>query len=134
MKSIISLLLLFLTIQVYSQNDDYSIIYFYRHKDLISKNKNARILIDNKLRIGIEGGCFDTIHIKNGCYDLKTNKNKAIYNKCFESEKYYYRIDYQYIFMIGKFNLIEVTESFALNDMQNLKMKSLRPIPIVKKE
>jgi hypothetical protein len=126
MRILISLILCFFSLFVYGQKDDFSVIHVYRHKDLYSRNKIAKVFINDSLKIGIEAGWYDTIHIKNGCYDIRTNKNKAVYNKCFQSNDYYYRIDYQYILLIGKFNLIEVTEQFADNDMRNLKMNSYK--------
>ena len=126
MKLIISILLCFFSIIIYGQEDNYSVIHVYRHKDLISRNKIAKIFINDSLKIGIKAGWYDTIHIKNGCYDLKTNKNKIVYNNCFQNNEYYFRIDYKYIFIIGKFNLIEVTESFANSDMKNLEKRSYK--------
>jgi hypothetical protein len=126
MKILISLIFCFFSLLAYGQKDDYSVIHLYRPKDLYSRNKIAKLFINNRLKIGIEAGWYDTIHIKNGCYDLKTNKNKMIYNKCFQNDDFYFRIDYQYIFLFGKFNLIEVTKSFAENDMKNLEKRSFK--------
>lgn len=126
MRLILSFVLCFFSIFVYGQNDDYSVIYLFRPNDLYSRNKIAKVFINDSLKIGIEAGWYDTLHIKNGCYDIKTNKNKAVCNNCFQSKDYYYRIDYQYIFVIGKFNLIEVTKQFGENDIKNLKMRSIK--------
>jgi hypothetical protein len=133
MRLLIAIVLSSVTASLYSQKVDYpiiendsSLIYIYRHKDINAFNRIAKLFIDDKLKIGLEKGWYDTIHIKNGCFNFKTNKNKFIYHKCLENKKYYFRIDYEYILLIGKFKLIEVTESFADQDMNNLKMRSYK--------
>lgn len=101
--------------------DKTTIIYIYRDKDVYSNNKIAKLFINDTLKIGLKGGCYDTLNIQNGCYDLTVSplKNRSKYNKCFqEDQKYYFKIDYRYIFIIGRFRLTEVTESFAIKDLE----------------
>ncbi len=116
-----------LSFDMFSQSKDYAIITVYRDKDIISRNKNANLFINNVLRISIEGGNYDTLHVKQDCFDLHTNRNKGKIHRCFEPNKnYYYKIDYEYVFILGKFNLIEVTEEFAQVELKGLKRKSLK--------
>ncbi|HQG53551.1 MAG TPA: hypothetical protein PLX00_08625 [Bacteroidales bacterium] len=116
-----------LSFEMFSQSTDYAIITVYRDKDIISRNKNANLFINNVLRISVEGGNYDTLHVKQGCFDLHTNRNKGKLSKCFEPNKnYYYKIDYEYVFILGKFNLMEVTEEFAQVELKGLKRKSLK--------
>jgi len=127
MRKIVAILLIvFCAVNLYSQ-DNFSVVHVYRDKDLYSGNKIAKLFFDDALRIGLKGGNYDTLHVKPGCYYLRTNKNKEKFNKCFEPNKnYYYKINYEYIFLFGKFNLIEVTEDFAQTELKGLERKSLK--------
>lgn len=127
-KIIIIIFGLFLTSDLFSQ-DDFSVIHVYRDKDIYSYNKIAKLFFNDVLRIGVKGGNYDTLHIKAGCYNLRTNKNKEKYNQCFESNKdYYYKIEYNYIFLFGKFKLLEITSDFAQSELKEkvLIRKSLK--------
>lgn len=117
---IISACLILFPTGLFSQ-DKIAIIHIYRDKDAYSNNKIAKLFINDTLKIGLKGGCYDTIKIQNGCYDLAVGpfKNTDKYNKCFQMEqKYYFKIDYKYIFLIGRFRLTEVTESYAIKDLE----------------
>lgn len=114
---------------LYGQSNDFSIIYIYRDQDLYSGNKIAKLFINDNLQIGLKGGNYDTLHVKEGCYKLRTNKSKEKYNKCFEADKeYYYKIEYNYLILFGRFKLLEITADFAKQEIKKkgIVKKSLR--------
>ena len=127
-KIVVILFAVFYSIILYSQEEDNrSVIHVYRNKDLYSQNKIGKLFINDTLRIGLEGGNYDTLYVKPNCYNLRTNKNKEKINKCFEPNRdYYFKITYRYIFLFGKFQLIEVTKNFALTELKGLKRESLK--------
>ncbi|MBN1185571.1 MAG: hypothetical protein JXB49_25010 [Bacteroidales bacterium] len=113
---------------LFGQNDG-SVLHIYRDGDLYSGNKIAKLFLNNTLCIGLKEKNYDTLHIKPGCYDLFVNKNKEKLNKCFEPNiNYYYKIEYDYIFLFGRFKIIEVTEEFAKQEIEkkNIIIKSLK--------
>lgn len=113
-----------LSFEIYSQSTDYAIITVYRDNDVYSNNKIAKLFINDRLRIGLKGGSFDTLRVNPDCYTLRTNRNKEQYKLCFEANKtYFLKIDYKYIFLFGKFNLLEITEKFALEELKDKKFK-----------
>lgn len=126
-KIIIFLFIVFSAISLYSQKHNYSVLHVYREKDLYSQNKIGKLFINDTLRIGIKGGNYDTLHVKPSCYSLRTNKNKEKFDKCFNpNQEYYFKIVYKYIFLFGKFQLLEVTKDFARTELKGLERKSLK--------
>lgn len=101
MKKIITFVfVVFLTMRLFGQSNNYCVLYLYSDKDLYSKNKIGKLFINDTLRIGVKGGHYDTLRVKPNCYRLSTNKNKEKIDKCFNPEQeYYYKIVFKYIFL-----------------------------------
>ena len=116
--------LICLSYKIFSQSADYVTITVYRDKDVYTNNTIAKLFVNDTLRIGIKGGRFDTLKIKQGCYILRTNRNRYQYNICFnENKNYFLKIEYKNLFLFGKFNLLEITENFAFDEIKEKKMK-----------
>ncbi len=129
MKRITTFLFIIIgSINLFGQND-VSVLHIYRDGDLYSGNKIAKLFLNNTLRIGLKEKSYDTLQVKSGCYDLFVNKKKEKLNKCFEPNiNYYYKIEYDYIFLFGRFKIIEVTEEYATQEIEkkNITLKSLK--------
>jgi hypothetical protein len=128
-KLIIIIFGLFLTCDLFSQDVNFSVIHVYIDKDIYTYNKIANLYFNDTLRIALKGGNYDTLHLKTGCYNLKTNKSNEEYNQCFEANKdYYFKIEYNYIFLFGRFKLLEITSDFAKSELKGKRLirKSLK--------